>query len=422
MATEVRTIIEHETLPITTKREADRPTITRSEAKRLKMIKSLPKNAFLWGHDSIKWSQFCGVIRVGDLTLEILPKIYGKEGDPGACRSALVQMLRTAGFMKLHRIDSALMNLQNYTVLDVFIQDLCEQIERELLQGKLRKYTMHEENLPVLRGKLLGGYQLRHNLAHKERLYCQYDELSEDVHVNQVIKLTLKTLVPLAQRRFAKGLLIRLLYVFDGISDISIKELQAQKTRFNRHEERYADIYRICRWFLKSLYQDVAVGKEQSFSLLFDMNRLFEAWVASVIKPAARESGLFVREQGPTKNLVHREGVGDLFQLRPDISLSNKKREATLIVDTKWKLLNKGESKLGIAQSDLYQMQAYANRYDIKRLVLAYPAQEGLDNYYDLQYLATDDLLLRVVTVDINRPDTASRIIEFISRPVEKGE
>ena len=366
------TIIEHKALPITDRRQQGRVAITRGEVERLEAMKSLPKNTYSLRHNSIKWSQFCGVVRVGDLMLEILPKIHGRESNPGACRAALVRMLRAAGFMKLHRVGAALMNLQKISVLDVFIQDLCEQIEKELLQGKLRQYIAYEENLPVLRGKLLGGYQLRHNLAHKERLYCQYDELSEDIHINQVIRLTLKILMPLAQSQFIKGRLTRLLHAFDEISDISIEKAKLDKVELNRHEERYADIYHICQQFIESLYQDVTAGEDKSFSLLFDMNELFEAWITPIIRPVAREFGLSVKRSGPVRKLVQRTGVGEIFSLIPDISLLDKTGGVVLIADAKWKLLEGKESKLGISQADLYQMQAYASRYGINNMGIIY--------------------------------------------------
>ncbi|MGI9250194.1 MAG: McrC family protein [Pseudohongiellaceae bacterium] len=411
--TEVITILEHQVLPIVAKRNPGECAITRNEADKLGAIKSLPGNACSWQHNKIKWSQFCGVVCIGGLTLEILPKIHGKENDPRSCRSVLVRMLRASGFMKLHKMGAASLELQKYTVLDIFIQDLCEQLEKELLQGKIRKYITHEENLPVLRGKLLSGYQLRHNLAHKERLYCQFDELSEDIPVNQVIKLALGILVPLARNKFVKNLLVRMLYAFDGVSDIDIKTARNKDIAFNRNEERYASIYGACQQVIQSLYQDVVTGKEQSFSLLFDMNKLFEKWVASILKPMARKSSLSIREQGPQKNLVRRQNIGELFQLQPDISLVENGR-VVLIADAKWKLLDGKESKLGIAQSDLYQMRAYASRYGVTRLVLFYPAQAEIEGVYDMEYLDggsagssgnydnSDNLLLRVITVDID--------------------
>jgi 5-methylcytosine-specific restriction enzyme subunit McrC len=42
-------------------------------------------------------------------------------------------------------------------------------------------------------------------------------------------------------------------------------------------------------------------------------------------------------------------------------------------VDTKYKLLDPYAAKCGVAESDAYQMFAYARRYECSRVVLLYP-------------------------------------------------
>jgi len=129
---EVLSIIEHETLPIVEKRRPGDRSLDSGQVAMLAKLQTLPSRAFTWGHKSIKWSQFCGLIQLGDLVLEILPKIHGKESIPGACRAALVYLLRKAGLLKLHKPGSASINLQKHLLLDVFIYDFCQQIRGQL--------------------------------------------------------------------------------------------------------------------------------------------------------------------------------------------------------------------------------------------------------------------------------------------------
>jgi 5-methylcytosine-specific restriction enzyme subunit McrC len=50
------------------------------------------------------------------------------------------------------------------------------------------------------------------------------------------------------------------------------------------------------------------------------------------------------------------------------------------IIDTKWKAIGRdlADRKHGVAQSDLYQMMAYAQLYRADRLMLLYPHHAGL--------------------------------------------
>jgi len=254
-----------------------------------------------------------------------------------------------------------------------------------------------------MRGKLLSGMQLRHNLAHKERLYCQYDELSEDVFVNQVIKYTLRLLHPKARAQSVKKALARLLFVFDGISDNPIDLQRLLSLSLNRSESRYQSIVDICSLFVQSLAPDFNAGQQQSFSMMFDMNQLFESWVASILRPVAHKHGLRLREQGPRRYFAYRSDLQrDVFQMKPDISFVNASGIPVLIADAKWKLLEVSEAKLGVSQADLYQMQAYGNRYNTTQLCLIYPGQAGLKSSYDLELHGQHGAKLQITTLEIS--------------------
>lgn len=382
---EVLSIIEHETIPVVGARSYGEHSITARHAGLLAKLTTLPPNAFNWGLNSIKWSQFCGLVQLGDITLEILPKIHGKESEPGACRESLVRMLKQAGLLKIHKPGGADINLQKHTLLDIFIHDFCQQLNQQLVQGVIRRYIVREENIGVLKGKLLAQQQLRHNLAHKERLYCQYDELSEDILLNQAIKYTLRLLLPRAQSPRLKNELTQLIYALDGVADTLVEVSDLERISLSRNEKRFEPILRLCIIFMQALNPGTGTGENRMFSLLFDMNQLFERWVAAMLKPVAHKNGWRLREQGPKRFMAYRADIDKaVFQMKPDICFIDEDGKPQLIVDAKWKLLELGEAKLGVSQADLYQMQAYANRYNCRSLCLMYPQQASCLGEYRL--------------------------------------
>ena len=136
-------------------------------------------------------------------------------------------------------------------------------------------------------------------------------------------------------------------------------------------------------------------------TLLFDMNRLFEAYIASALRKQAWKRDQRLREQGPRKHMVNREDRDEsLFQMKPDMSFLDNNNQVLAIADAKWKLLDEREKKLGISQSDLYQMAGYASRYGVDRLALVYPKQQWLTQTIDLKLLGSN-AKLRVVPVDV---------------------
>ena len=65
--------------------------MTPNQAKMLAGLeRELPKNAINCYHS--EFSQHCGVLNLGTDTIEILPKIAGKEGNPDMCRKVLLRM------------------------------------------------------------------------------------------------------------------------------------------------------------------------------------------------------------------------------------------------------------------------------------------------------------------------------------------
>ena len=54
--------------------------------------------------------------------------------------------------------------------------------------------------------------------------------------------------------------------------------------------------------------------------------------------------------------------------------------ETATVIDTKWKRLktDQEDARNGVAQSDLYQLYAYAHRYQSPDNVLLYPRVEGV--------------------------------------------
>ncbi len=399
---ETISVIEHETLPIVQKRTKDQKALSPNHVAALsKLEHQLPPGAFSWGHRSVKFSQYCGVISLGDLSLEILPKIYGKETEPGACRNALVNMLVKAKRLKVQRGGTANIALQKHVLLDVFILHFCDQLHAELMQGMIRCYVERNENLNVIRGRLRIEQQFKHNLAHKERLYCQYDELSADNPHNQVIKYVLKLLLKVSTGAMARKQLSELLMRFDSIGDVAANLQMIDNLSFDRSTCRYKAVFKQCRWFMQGLHPDVLAGRDSCLTLLFDMNRLFEAFVANVLRKSAWADGKRMRTQGPQKYMVRRVDRNEqLFLMKPDMAFLNEDNRCTAIADAKWKMLDEREKKLGISQGDLYQMAGYATRYRVDHLVLVYPRQHRLQHLVEFQ-LQGSTTMIRVVPIDI---------------------
>ena len=406
---EVLTVVEHESIPIVRSRANGQKGLEEKHANMLKSLEGkLSAKAWFWGNREVKFASYCGVISLGDLSVEILPKIYGIEADDvESSRKALVQMLYRARHLKLCKAGTAGINLQKRFLLDIFILHFCEQLHAQLTRGMIRKYVRREKDLSVLRGKLKIGEHLKQNLAHRERLFCQYDELSTDNVYNQVLKHVLGIMLKRARGIRALQQVSELLARFEPISNLAVDAVATvDSLSFDRLTERYGEIFKQCGFFLRGFYPGVTKGKTDCLALMFDMNMLFEAYVGTELRRETKGENIRVREQGPQKYFARREDSGkQVFMMKPDFSFLNKSGDPVSIADAKWKRLDSEEQKLGITQADMYQIGSYASRYCVRNLALLYPMQEKLTKPIKMILLKehkTVPTTLYVVPIDIS--------------------
>ena len=106
----------------------------------------------------------------------------------------------------------------------------------------------------------------------------------------------------------------------------------------------------------------------------------------------------------------------DIFSLKPDIVIEVDGKEE-LIIDTKWKNIDKNLNRHGVKRDDFYQMYAYLTRYkDSKSAILLYPSS-GNESYEYLESWYLDenkDKKIRVYTVCLDDEEKAINTLKSI--------
>ena len=153
----------------------------------------------------------------------------------------------------------------------------------------------------------------------------------------------------------------------------------------------------------------------RGFSLLFEMNKLFEEFVGRSLARALAGSGFEVRLQGPRGHALADLQTGqNRFATKPDITIA-KQGVPVLVIDTKWKRLKGAidDPKYGVGQADVYQMMAYAHVYQCERLLLLYPHHAGLGSEEAgltcvHRINGTNDSRIGVATLSLSNPKAAA--------------
>ena len=346
--------------------------ISEIEAEEIaKLAGRLPPGLITWGHRSLKFGPFCGVLQTEHLAIEILPKIdQGSDSDEDM-RGLLVAMLARAGELGAKKVGDANLGQQHRHLLDVFIEDFCGQVKSALRGGAIARYSKRTENLNTIRGRLELTEHLRANAFDRSHLLCRFDERSVDNPYNQVLKGVLRILLRFALSPRTRAMVTAFLHRLEAVSDIRIRARDIDGLRLDRTIQHWELVFERARGLLSGIYPDVRTGDAAGSALLFNMEKLFETVLGLRIRHACQTQDggrLSVGLQSPVKNLAT---TG--FQLRPDITIQ-REVETVAILDAKWKRLDLGDANSGVSSGDAYQMNAYAARYRCKQLALVYPA------------------------------------------------
>jgi len=361
------TLREHEWCPV-----SDAGPVTEQRVALLETLaRDWPAGVLEWRRRQFKFAGFCGVVRVDGLVMEVLPKITAEQLPEATARGALVNMLRATGAFPPEIAGGTTLDLGRHHLLDIFILSFCRQVNRELVGGLIRRYQDVRANLTAVRGRIDFVRQARHNLVHQERVACRYEELTADNPYNRVLKGVLLRLARVSiapdVRRSIGELLVRLAEV----SEVAVSLKDAQVLAFDRSNRRWENVFKQCEWLLSGINPAVAAGRSESVALLFDMNRLFEAWVTRQWRRWLGPQGFTIQTQGPRWYLAQDSTGKDTFQLRPDITVWDTEGKLVQMLDAKWK--QPGEDLTGISRADVYQMVAYAVRYGCESVGLVYP-------------------------------------------------
>lgn len=332
------------------------------------------------GRNSLRAGQVVGIVASEGCTLEILPKIdFPSASDEGTkrglIRQRLVHLLAVALDMEIDGGTMTDLGWQKDSLLEILIRLFSTKLVDAVRQGMPRRYIHCQDDLRALRGRLDVGRQFTALAVNPSKLACRYDELSPDTALNQIMKAAIGRLSRIARTTDNQRRLSELAFSYADVSAIPVSALRWEDVQLDRTNARWKDLLALAKFLLGDRFQTTSIGSQAGFSLLFEMNTLFEQYVGRMMRRALAGSGLSVHLQGG--RLFCLEAVEDgrrLFQTKPDI-LIKRGSQVVHVIDTKWKRVSARieDPKQGISQSDVYQMMAYGQLYQCDALTLLYP-------------------------------------------------
>lgn len=328
-------------------------------------------------HHGVRFNEYVGVIQVGKMVIEVLPKA-DKTNDTERWRNVLICMLQAVGVFDIHAPSNSNLMLRSNSILDLYFELFIKEVECLLHRGLVKKYRKIEGNRTALKGSIQFAKHISHNLVHQERFYVRHTTYDKEHDVHAILYKALKLLSCVNTNVYLNSRLGALLFDFPEQYNIKITEALFDKIAFDRKTEPYRNALKIAKLILLNYHPDVCKGTNNVLALMFDMNVLWEQFVYVSLKKHKPSTTSIVAQN--TKNFW-KPLSGYRSKMKPDIVL-NKGTKYCVVLDTKWKNLN-GHNP---SPEDLRQMFVYMKYYGAKKVALVYPAAENQiqsGQYYD---------------------------------------
>jgi len=340
-----------------------------------------------------------GRVRIGDLSVTILPKIKG---------TSLLSLIRYAyGFRKLKLISEPAQLVDQYGIEDLLVCQLNTEVQELISRGLLRAYIPTSERLSSPRGRInVSRIALDGGIA-TATLPCHYYPRVEDTLFNQVLMSGLKLAGSIASvvdlqresRRLAS-------LMEEQVSTVRLDGMLLNRAcrQMNRLTGAYSSSLSIIRLLMEA--QGVVLeGQAASTKLpgfLFDMNAFFQALISR-----------FLQENLPSYSVCDEHALKGMMRYnpkfnprrrqsptpRPDYVVFQQKSICS-ILDAKYRDLWTKD----LPREMLYQLVVYAvSQSDCRQSSILYP---------------TNDVLAKEARIDVSDPVFGSHLGRVCLRPV----
>ena len=348
---------------------------------------------FIGKTNEIKSNKYVGVIYFNGNKINLLPKIfYDSDRDYSTDEVSQIQnhilwWLSYCRKIKFPNYQASLGNSKS-DFFEVLIY-IFSKYTRELLNSSI--YQQYEEvnrELSFIKGRLNTSQYINENLSKGRwhKLNCSYDAFVFDNEFNRIIKHVTTLLFNVTTSTENKKNLREILFILDEVTEERATAEQCSKISFNPMFGEFETVRDYCKLFLSNCVSFDYKNDLKLFAFLLPMEYVFEDFIFGFIEKELES----VRAKSQRSDTYLDEDR--TFNLKPDLWIKTAKK--SLVADTKYKIVYSDDKdpKKGISQNDLYQMLAYAVRFEVDEIILFYPNTLKQDQEENTQMIIKDAL------------------------------
>jgi len=294
---------------------------------------------------------------------------------------------------------------------EAIVPSFLRHLNRALGRGVLQGYRVEEEALLTVRGRIRFDEQIRRRLGVPLPIEVSFDEFTEDIELNRILRAAVARVasLPLRRREHREGL---------RTVDAALERVALVRYRqappvppFTRLNEHYRGAIELACLILDGSRFELRGGEVASHAFLIDMNRVFERFALVALREALGLDTQTFPAGAAGRRLHLDDRLPALIDLEPDLSWWESDGRPSFVGDLKYKRTQVDEVK----HADVYQLLAYTIATDLPAGLLVYAAGEADSGTHVVRHAGKR---LEVRTLDISgRPDQVlARVRELAMR------
>lgn len=255
---------------------------------------------------------------------------------------------------------------------DLLAEILYSGISYQIKQGLKRDYIEVSDDVSTIKGRIDINNSMRLFAQNSNKINCEFDDFSENVLFNQILKSTIYKLISLDTIKIERRNKLKTLKpYFQDISLINFNTINWGAIEFDRNNQNYILLINICKIVSRNLLMSEKSGNKKHVIFTDDqMNLVFQNFVLTYyqeyvkkekIKNTSVKAMQIERAIDFTK---YNEGTIYLPELQTDITIQCKNR--TLIIDTKYyeNILKEHFGKSRYERNNINQIHEYVHQYN----------------------------------------------------------
>lgn len=318
-------------------------------------------------YQGILFNSYVGVIQIGGLTIEILPKA-DNSNNKSLWRDVLLHMLKECRYLQVDNVSETNLKRRYNSILDVYFEIYLKELEYLIKRGFIKKYKRKQSNQSALKGKLIFSQNIQKNLVHKEKFFCEHQVYNKNHLIHQVLLQGLIVVEDLKKSNLSDRI-NKLMFEFEDVDKIKVTSNHFEKIIVNRKTQPYLKAINIAKMLILNYSPNISSGNENMLTLLFDMNKLWEEYIYRILQKN--------KPQGYKVSYQNSDKFWENKKIKPDIVITDSNGE-NFVIDTKWKLIYSNKP----SDDDLKQMFVYNLHWKSKRSMLLYPQIDQRDSSF----------------------------------------